>query len=72
MSALSTITVLPSTKTEQANYISLVKEAILSGEQNPLIIARQLNSFAGVLKELAADKEIKEYLKLVPLLRSYI
>ena len=61
MNALSTITVLPSTKKEQANYISLVKEAILSGEQNPLIIARQLNSFAGVLKELAADKEIKEY-----------
>ena len=61
MNALSTITVLPSTKKEQANYISIVKEAILSGEQNPLIIARQLNSFAGVLKELAADKEIKEY-----------
>ena len=60
MNALSTITVLPSTKEEQKNYIALVKESILSGEQNPLIIARQLNAFAGVLKELQADKDIRE------------
>ena len=60
MNALSTITVLPSTKTEQANYIAMVKESILSGEQNPLVIARQLNAFAGVLKELQADKDIRE------------
>ena len=59
MNALSTITILPSTKEEQKNYIALVKEAILSGEQNPLIIARQLNAFAGILKELTSDKDIK-------------
>lgn len=60
MSAISTITVLPSTKKEQETYITLVKEQILSGDINPLTIARQLKSFEDVIKALRDDKDIKD------------
>ena len=59
MNAISTITVLPSTKKEQDTYIALVKEQILSGYTKPLEIARQLKSFEDVIKALRDDKEIK-------------
>ena len=59
MNAISTITVLPSTKKEQETYIALVKDQILSGYTKPLEIARQLKSFEDVIKALRDDKEIK-------------
>jgi len=61
LSATSILTALPETVEQQKKYIALVKESILSGDTNPLIISRQLKSFEDVIKSLRTDEEIKKY-----------
>lgn len=58
--AISTLTVLPSTRAELTNYISLVKQEILSGNTNALRVAIQIKSLEEILKALKDDNEIKE------------
>lgn len=58
--AISTLTVLPSTKAELINYITLVKQEILSGNTNALRVAVQIKSLEEILKALKEDPEIKD------------
>lgn len=62
MNAISTLTVLPRTKTEIKDYIDLVKSDILSGYVNPLESAAMLKSLEDIVKALRADEEIKGYI----------
>lgn len=62
MNAISTLTILPKSKTEIDNYVGLVKEDILSGYINPLESAIMLKSFEEIVKALRQDDDIKAYI----------
>lgn len=62
-SAISTLTILPTTKSDISNYVALVKNDILSGYMQPEAIAITLKSFEEIIKQLKADKEIKEHIQ---------
>ena len=60
MKTLNTITILPSTKKQISLYCNNIKEEILSGNNDPLKILRQLKAFESVIKELLKDNELKD------------
>jgi hypothetical protein len=57
--ALSTITVLPSTKEQRRLFVAKAKNEILSGEVEPLKIDAILKSAEDTIKEIRTDKDIK-------------
>ena len=61
--ALSTLSVLPSSKLELASFKASAKEAILNGYNEPLEILRTFKVFDEISK-LRADKEIKAYIEI--------
>lgn len=63
MNAISTLTILPQTKSDIDNYVQLLKADILSGYINPLKSALMLKSFEDILKALKSDEEIKRYIR---------
>lgn len=63
MNALSTLTILPTTRTEIADYVEQVKNDILRGYVAPELSAVMLKSFEEIIKSLRSDKEIKEYIQ---------
>lgn len=64
MNAISTLTILPKSKTEIKNYVESVKADILSGYINPLESALLLKSFEDIVKSLRGDNEIKRCIEL--------
>lgn len=62
MNAISTLTILPRSKTEIGNYVELIKQDILSGYINPLESALMIKAFEDILKALKDDAEIKAYI----------
>lgn len=62
-SAISTLTNLPTTKSDISNYVALVKNDILSGYIQAEATAIMLKSFEEIIKQIKADKEIKEYIQ---------
>ena len=64
MNAISTLTVLPTSKTDIEKYVNLIKEDILSGYINPLETALMLKSCEDIVKALRADEEIKQCIEL--------
>lgn len=58
--AISTLTVLPTTKAQISDYINQVKQSILSGEYDLLNIAKVLKSLGTIAETLLKDEEIKE------------
>ena len=61
MEAIQTITILPSTKTELANYMQSVKESILNGYISAEKSAIQLKAMENIIDGLKKDPEIKAY-----------
>ncbi len=63
MRALSTLTQLPTTKSQIQTYVEAVKNDIIGGyipaEESAII----LKSFEDIIKALRGDKDIKEYLQ---------
>ena len=59
--ALSTITVLPSTKVELAMFSRQIKSEILSNDRDPLMILKQLKYVEKLVKDLLTDKELDEH-----------
>jgi hypothetical protein len=57
--AISTITVLPSSKEEVKSFVEKAKEEILSGNESALKIECQLKAFEEVIKQLRSDNDIK-------------
>jgi len=62
MNALSTITVMPSTKAEIEVFVSKVKTEILSGDYNPVVIDVQLKAMEELIKAIRKEPEIREYI----------
>lgn len=62
-SAISTLTNLPTTRTQIADYVELVKNDILSGYVKPEVAAIMLKSFEEIVKSLRADKDIKDHIQ---------
>lgn len=62
-SAISQLTNLPTTRTQIADYVDLVKSDILSGYVKPEVAAIMLKSFEEIVKSLRADKDIKEHIQ---------
>lgn len=62
-SAISTLTILPTTKSGIDDYVAMVKASILSGHIQPEASALTLKSFEEIGKKLRGDKEIKEYIQ---------
>lgn len=60
--ALSHITVLPSTKAEITNFVELAVNEILSGEYNPLKIEVQLKAMEETIKSIRGNKDVKDQL----------
>jgi hypothetical protein len=58
--AISTISVMPSNKAELRTFTAKVKQEILSGSNDVLKVAGMLKAMEELIKELRADKEIKE------------
>ncbi len=58
--ALSTIKLLPATKSELKNYSQKVKSEILSGHYNALEVAGMLKAMEELVKALRSDKDIKD------------
>lgn len=61
-SAISTLTILPTTKSGISDYVAMAKASILSGYMQPEAIAIILKSFEEIGKQLKADKDIKDYI----------
>jgi hypothetical protein len=61
--AISNLTALPTTKEGITNYVSLVKEDILSGYIPALESKRMLKVFEEIINQLNDDKDIKEYIQ---------
>lgn len=62
-SAISTLTILPTTKSGISDYVAMAKASIISGHIQPEAAAIVLKSFEEIGKQLRADKEIKEYIQ---------
>jgi len=62
-SALSTLTNLPTTRSQIADYVELVKNDILSGYVKPELAAIMLKSFEEIVKSLRSDNEIKDHIQ---------
>jgi len=60
MKALSTINLMPSTNNEVDKMFTLIKQEILSGNENPLKLEVQLKAMEILIKKLRSDNEIKE------------
>ncbi len=60
MKALSTINLMPSTNNEVDKMFTLIKQEILSGNENPLKLEVQLKAMETLIKKLRSDNEIKE------------
>ena len=63
MNAISTLTVLPQSKEQIAQYVMMVKDDILSGYVNPLESALMLKAFEDILTALKGDKDIRAYIE---------
>lgn len=61
MEAIQTITILPSTKSELANYMQSVKESILNGYISAEKSAIQLKAMENIIDGLKKDPDIKAY-----------
>ena len=57
--AISTIKLMPASKTELAAFTEKTKQEILSGYADPLEVAGMLKAMEDFVKALRADKEIK-------------
>jgi len=60
MDTLSTITIMPSTKQEMDNFYMKAKNEILSGNENPLKLLRQLKAIEKVVGDLLKDKDVED------------
>lgn len=60
MKAISTINLMPSTNNEVDKMFALIKQEILSGNENPLKLEVQLKAMETLIKKLRSDNEIKE------------
>lgn len=60
MKAISTINLMPSTNNEVDKMFTLIKQEILSGDENPLKLEVQLKAMETLIKKLRSDNEIKE------------
>ena len=58
--AISTLTILPTTKVQINDYTNQIKRSILSGEYDLLNIAKVLKSLGTIAETLLKDEEIKE------------
>lgn len=58
--ALSTINLMPSTQMEIDKMFSILKNEILSGNENPLKLEVQLKAMEELIKKLRSDAEIKD------------
>lgn len=58
--AISTFTLLPSTKDQISVYVDSVKKSILSGNESTLKIWRQIKAFEKVIEQITEDEEIKK------------
>ena len=58
--ALSTINLMPTTSQEVSKMFTMVKNEILSGNENPLKLEVQLKAIEELIKKLRSDEEIKE------------
>lgn len=59
--ALSTITVLPSNRTELAMFSRQIKSEILANDRDPLAILRQLKMVEKLIADLLTDKELDDH-----------
>jgi hypothetical protein len=62
MNALSTITIMPSTRQEIDSFYQKAKTEIINGEENPLKILKQLKAVEKVVTELLKDKDIEDHI----------
>src|SRR5574343_97209 len=62
MNAISTLTIMPQSKSEIAAYISQVKEQILSGYIDGCETAIMLKSLEDTIKTLRGDEDIKRFI----------
>ena len=59
--ALSTITVLPGSKTELAMFSRKIKAEILANDRDPLAILKQLKFVEKLIADLLTDKELDDH-----------
>lgn len=62
-SAISTLTNLPTTKSQINDYVEAVKNDILSGYIKPEVAAITLKAFEEIVKGIRGDKEIKDFIQ---------
>jgi len=58
--ALSTINLMPTTSQEVSKMFTMIKNEILSGNENPLKLEVQLKAMEELIKKLRSDNEIKD------------
>jgi hypothetical protein len=63
MDKISTLSILPDTKSGILEYTNGIKEEILNGTIPALESAKMLKSFEEIVKALRGDKDIKEYIQ---------
>lgn len=64
MEAISVINLMPSTSSEVSKMFLILKQEILSGNENPLKIEVQLKGIEDLIKKLRGDAEIKDQMIL--------
>jgi hypothetical protein len=60
MKAISTLTIMPTTKAEITNYVRNIKESVLSGDYDLLEFAKILKSLETIVATLRKDTNIKD------------
>ena len=60
MDALSTVTLLPGTKSEIDSYYVKAKQELLEGNRDPLTVLKQLKAYKELIESLLKDKEVEE------------
>lgn len=60
MKALSTLSILPQTKTEIKNFTESIKAELDDGYVDPLLFQQQLTSLKNIVDSLSKDQDIKE------------
>ncbi|MFA7361988.1 MAG: hypothetical protein WC139_13230 [Candidatus Kapaibacterium sp.] len=61
MKTLSTITIFPSNDAELKHYITTLKDEILSGNDDPLKVLKQLKFVEKTISQLLKDKELEDH-----------
>lgn len=61
MTTLSTISIFPSNEAELKHYITTLKGEILSGNEDPLKVLRQLKFVEKTIASLLKDSELEEH-----------